>query len=317
MRTSATTSSHHYLHHQQQAQHASATDLPTSALPTLPITTAGSAPATAAVEAALAAAAAVPPTKKRKLVVRSQQNHSDHQQQRQQTQQRQRQLLLGIKPSEYALAAFRANGADIAKVQLSMEPTFQLPTQVMLDSYKPELLNLVRKDDLAGLQALHAIGKLVNCCNKFGESLLHLACRRGRTRVVRFLLQEADIHIHIRDDYLRTPLHDACWTCEPNFELVDMLIRHAPEHVVMSDARGFTPFDYVRKEHKGKWLRFLWERRGILKPGSGGGGSTTTALSNGIATRTAAAPTSAPLPTAILSSSTHSVGASSSKTSTC
>ena len=72
--------------------------------------------------------------------------------------------------------------------------------------------------------------------------------------------------MNIRDDYYRTPLHDACWTAEPQYELVDLLVRLAPHQLLMADIRGCTPFDYVREEHQGKWLRFLWERREILRP---------------------------------------------------
>merc|ERR1712183_78962 len=54
------------------------------------------------------------------------------------------------------------------------------------------------------------------CANRFGESLLHLACRRGRTDMVRFLVVEMgspprDV-LETMDDCHKTPLHDACWT---------------------------------------------------------------------------------------------------------
>jgi hypothetical protein len=48
--------------------------------------------------------------------------------------------------------------------------------------------------------------------------------------------------------------------------VVDMLLAAAPEHVLLKDERGFTPFDYVRRQDHGKWLRFLWERKHKLRP---------------------------------------------------
>ena len=116
------------------------------------------------------------------------------------------------------------------------------------------------------LRELHGNNALVNSCNQYGESLLHLSCRRSYTELTNFLVKEVNADLNIRDDYFRTPLHDACWTPTPNFELVDMLIREAPEHLVLEDVRGFTPFDYVRKDHWKQWLRFLWERRDLLRP---------------------------------------------------
>ena len=173
---------------------------------------------------------------------------------------------LEIKPADYVKSAFKANGFIVDDVKSEAEALFIKPSKEMLEAYKPEMLDCVRKNDIDKLKAMHKSGLLVNCCNKFGESMLHLACRRGNTDIVRFLLEEAKVNVNIRDDYHRTPLHDACWTTEPVYELVDLLMKLAPEHMIMPDARGYTPFDYVRKEHQGKWLRFLWERRTMLHP---------------------------------------------------
>jgi ankyrin repeat protein len=174
-----------------------------------------------------------------------------------------------ILPSDYVRAAFKANGVDMETVKRSAAERFIEPTQKMLDAYTKDILNSVRlkNGNLAQVQALHERGTLVvNCCNRYSESLLHLACRRGHTEIVRYLLETVQVDIHIRDDYHRTPLHDACWTIEPNYDLVDLLLRIAPEHLLLEDVRGFTPFDYVRPEHRGKWLRFLWERKDLLRP---------------------------------------------------
>lgn len=171
-----------------------------------------------------------------------------------------------IKPADYVKSAFKANGCDIEATKTASLKVFSEPTEEMISSYTSELLAVVRKNNMAELRKLHSEGKLVNSCNKFRESLLHLSCRRSFTEMTHFLIEDVNADINIRDDYFRTPLHDACWTPEPNFELVDMLIRVAPEHLLLEDVRGFTPFDYVRNDHWKQWLRFLWERRDLLKP---------------------------------------------------
>lgn len=172
---------------------------------------------------------------------------------------------LVFKPSDYAIAAFKANGTLLDETKQALR--FQPPTEEMIDAYNNEILKSVRNNDIAKVRQMHADGKLkVNCCNKFGESILHLACRRSYTDMVEFLIRDAKLEMNIRDDYKRTILHDALWTPEPNFELVDMLIREVPEYLLMEDVRGCTPLDYARREHWGKWLRFLWERRDILRP---------------------------------------------------
>ncbi|KAL3908574.1 MAG: hypothetical protein SGARI_002998 [Bacillariaceae sp.] len=203
-----------------------------------------------------------------------------------------------IRPSDYAKAAFKSNGHSVQEVRAQYEAKLQTPSKDMIQAYGSKVLNLVRQGDLEGLKKAQEEGTNVQCCNRFGESLLHLACRRSYTEIADFLIASTgkkDIEdkivenkpedakessttstatatttsqnmLHIRDDYQRTPLHDACWTVEPNLELVDLLLRHAPEQVVMEDVRGNTPFDYVRKDHYGMWLRFLWERKALLKP---------------------------------------------------
>lgn len=174
---------------------------------------------------------------------------------------------IAIKPSDYVRSAFKANGFGIDEIKKDADVLFTKPTQEMIEAYNPDVLNAIRKNDLNKVKELHRGGILtINGCNKFGESILHLACRRGYTDIVRYLLDVVKVDVNMRDDYNRTPLHDACWTTEPEFALVELLQTRAPHQLLMEDVRGFTPFDYVRGEHQGKWLRFLWERKATLRP---------------------------------------------------
>ncbi|OEU06641.1 ankyrin [Fragilariopsis cylindrus CCMP1102] len=108
-----------------------------------------------------------------------------------------------------------------------------------------------------------------NACNRFGESILHIACRRGHLEMVKFLIDEVGLRIDtIRDDYHRTPLHDAFWTPVASYDVVDFLLQqpNVVQLLLLKDVRGYTPLDYARSEDRGKWLRFLWERKAILRP---------------------------------------------------
>ena len=95
-------------------------------------------------------------------------------------------------------------------------------------------------------------------------SLLHIACRRGHADAVAFLVEEARVPVHRADDCGKTPLHDACWTPEPNFVVVEAILRASPALAVCQDCRGFVPFDYSRKNHSDQWIAFLAERRSIM-----------------------------------------------------
>lgn len=130
------------------------------------------------------------------------------------------------------------------------------------DIYDMEVSRAVRACDLDKMRKLHAAGKSFDASNRFGESLLHMACRRGNARIVKFLIEEAQVQVNVRDDMGRSCLHDACWTSSCNYDVMDVLMKVLPpEFWVMEDNRGHTPFDYVRREHWGPWLRYLRKKQ--------------------------------------------------------
>ena len=142
---------------------------------------------------------------------------------------------------------------------------FKKPSQEDLAAYDLEAVKAIRERDLEQLRAFHKQGRSLNACNQFGESLLHMACRRGDRETVSFLIREAEVRVDIRDDFGRTPIHDACWTSNPNFEVMDILISAADPYLLLAeDVRGSTPFDYARREHYSQWIKFLESREESL-----------------------------------------------------
>jgi ankyrin repeat protein len=147
-----------------------------------------------------------------------------------------------------------------------VESNFEEPQQFEIEAYGFEALDAVRKRDMEKLKQFHTEGRPLKCSNRFGESILHLACRKGFTDVVDFLINTAQVPLWVKDDFGRNPLHDACWTVEPNFELMDILIDKAPDLLLISDARGHTPLSYVRREHWDTWINYLNGKASSLKP---------------------------------------------------
>jgi ankyrin repeat protein len=138
---------------------------------------------------------------------------------------------------------------------------FFLPmTQANIDAYGEDMIRAIRKSDIDSLRTMKNNGRLLQCCNRFGESTIHMACRRSTVDVVSFLIKEGKVSIRVCDDYGRTPLHDAFWTAQPNFELMDLLLDEDPELLFVSDKRGHTPLDYTRKEHWDLWINYLSKR---------------------------------------------------------
>jgi ankyrin repeat protein len=144
--------------------------------------------------------------------------------------------------------------------------SFQTPNESDVESYDMESVRAVRTGDVERLRELYRSGKSLDACNAFGESLLHMACRRGDLKMVRFLLGEVKVRSNRCDDFGRNPLHDAMWTSTPHTEVMDVLMDHVdPSMLLAEDVRGNTPFAYARREHDAKWIEFLEQRKEKLR----------------------------------------------------
>eukprot|EP00549_Striatella_unipunctata_P024982 CAMPEP_0118697424 /NCGR_PEP_ID=MMETSP0800-20121206/14498_1 /TAXON_ID=210618 ORGANISM="Striatella unipunctata, Strain CCMP2910" /NCGR_SAMPLE_ID=MMETSP0800 /ASSEMBLY_ACC=CAM_ASM_000638 /LENGTH=124 /DNA_ID=CAMNT_0006596853 /DNA_START=167 /DNA_END=538 /DNA_ORIENTATION=+ len=115
----------------------------------------------------------------------------------------------------------------------------------------------VRQGDIATLRKIHDEGCSLERRNRFGESLLHMACRRGYSEIVKFFISDAGVNVRIKDDFGRNPLHDAFWTPTPNFDLVEDLLSECPQLLFITDKRGHAPIDYARRSDWTVWREFI------------------------------------------------------------
>lgn len=144
--------------------------------------------------------------------------------------------------------------------------SFHRPSKAATDAYDLGVVQAIRYNDMDRLRQLLREGKSFNACNRFGESLIHMVCRRGNVEIAKFLIKEACVDVDVRDDFGRTPLHDACWTSKPNVAIMDLLLDNvSPELLLVEDVRGHTPFQYARKEHYEEWLNYLKEKEEDLQ----------------------------------------------------
>lgn len=132
-----------------------------------------------------------------------------------------------------------------------------------IQNYDLSLVRAVRDQDM---DALRSRTSTLHAGNKFGETILHAACRRGALACVELLLDHHPIRVCC--DYGRTVLHDAVWTCQPNFLVIDRLLDACPDLLYISDRRGNCALDYVPVDQHAQWCEYL-EHRGIhrLRPG--------------------------------------------------
>lgn len=144
---------------------------------------------------------------------------------------------------------------------------FHKYTETEVEAYGMEVTTAVRSRNLEQLIELHQQGQILQCSNRFGESILHMACRQGNLKMVQYMVNEGNVTLRVKDDFGRTPLHDAFWSVSPNFELVDYLIEKCPSLLFICDVRGHSPLQYVRMEHESSWTAFLEKRQTTILQG--------------------------------------------------
>jgi Ankyrin repeats (3 copies) len=130
------------------------------------------------------------------------------------------------------------------------------PTALQKASYDLHLIGVIKSGESEDLNEILKAGISPNPCNTYGESLVHMVCRRGDYKLLQVFIQNG-CDLQVADDYGRTPLHDACWAAEPAFDMVRMLLDQDLTLLQMTDCRGFLPLSYVRKEHWPAWIQFI------------------------------------------------------------
>jgi hypothetical protein len=172
-----------------------------------------------------------------------------------------------VSPQDYLMYMLSSQGYDVPIRPYDAIPGFFAALdQEGVNSYGSDVLTATREGDLDALRAFHIAGRPLNCSNRFGESLMHLACRRSHLKVVHFLVHEVGVPLTIADDMGRSPLHDAFWTPKPNFELIDLIVTECPDLLYVSDKRGHLPLSYARQEHWSAWIEFLKQRSETVIP---------------------------------------------------
>lgn len=167
-------------------------------------------------------------------------------------------------PADYLKAIFSIQDSTKEWIQ-RRHFTFSEPAEEAMESYDLTVVRVIRDGNIKKLREMLDEGRQFDACNKFGESLIHMACRRGDVKLVQFLVDEAKVQISICDDFGRTILHDALWTSKPNFEVVAFLLKKVPPSMLLaSDVRGHTPFQYARREHWPTWIAFLRENASVI-----------------------------------------------------
>lgn len=176
--------------------------------------------------------------------------------------------LAEMKPCDMLHTILTEQGFSSEPVSYTKLPAdFFLPvTPDRVQAYDPTVLSAVRNHDLVTLRRLHAQGYPLQCCNAFGESLIHTVARRGYADLMEFLVHDAQVSVRVCCDSGRTVLHDACWNASPNFDCIALIVQACPDLLLVADNRQLTPLAYVPKDAWGDWCSFLQDHPEWLIP---------------------------------------------------
>mmetsp|Transcript_9249 Transcript_9249/g.13113 ORF Transcript_9249/g.13113 Transcript_9249/m.13113 type:complete len:604 (+) Transcript_9249:124-1935(+) len=179
-----------------------------------------------------------------------------------------------ISPQDFLEKMIKSRGYSTAR-HCSLEGGYHCkPTELQTASYGVKIIEAVRGSNVELLSALLQSGLSPNSCNSFGESIVHMACRRSDYKILKLLVDNGAC-LQVSDDFGRTPLHDACWTAKPCFKSIELILGKDERLLHIVDCRGSTPLAYVKQEQWQDWIEFLdrqkevyWSPRDIGNEGS-------------------------------------------------
>ncbi|CAM9972902.1 unnamed protein product, partial [Ectocarpus sp. 12 AP-2014] len=173
----------------------------------------------------------------------------------------------GTHPEDFLHALLRERGYTTEMVAMKETVYHRPPEPDQVAAYDKAILRAVLDEDEAALERMRADGRRMDACNRFGDSILHMACRRGRAAALRFLLRAAGpAGVVSSDDFGRTVMHDACWTSSPRFDVASAVLDADTRLLRTLDSRGSSPLQYVPEDQWPLWCAFFESRKEVYWP---------------------------------------------------
>lgn len=170
-------------------------------------------------------------------------------------------------PEDFLHEILRERGYSTEMVAVKDTVFHRAPEPEQVAGYDKAILSAVLDEDEVVLERMRASGRRMDACNKFGDSVLHMACRRGRVGALRYFLRVCGPGgVVLSDDFGRTVMHDACWTASPRFDVASSVLDVDTRLLRMVDSRGSSPLQYVPQDQWALWCAFFESRKEIYWP---------------------------------------------------
>lgn len=174
--------------------------------------------------------------------------------------------------SERKLSSHMASVVGSTGKKRTRAPSFMplpSPNDDLVDAYDNDVARAIRQNDGTALRdLLYEEDRCFHGVNRNGETLLHLACRRGNLDAVEFLVLDAAVSTDAVDSMGRTILHDVLWRprYQEAMEILDFLLCVvSPALLVAEDIRGHSCFDYSRKDDYEVWMAFIQKYSNLIQ----------------------------------------------------
>lgn len=107
-----------------------------------------------------------------------------------------------MSPQAYLDLMIHSRGYSTRRFRSVQTGYYNKPTKFQQASYNVHLIKLARKDEVQALREIFEAGISPNPANAFGESLMHMVCRRGHFETLRMMLGTGAT-VQVCDDYGR------------------------------------------------------------------------------------------------------------------
>lgn len=173
----------------------------------------------------------------------------------------------GTHPEDFLHSILKERGYSTEMAAMKETVFHRAPEPDQVAAYDKAILRAVLDEDETSLERMRVSGRRMDACNRFGDSVLHMACRRGRAVALRFLLRSTGpAGVVLSDDFGRTVLHDACWTASPRFDVASAVLDVDKRLLRTLDSRGSSPLQYVPEDQWPLWCAFLESRKEVYWP---------------------------------------------------
>jgi hypothetical protein len=170
-----------------------------------------------------------------------------------------------ISPQVYFESVLQSRGHSTKVHHAKKCAYYSTPTPLQQASYGAHVVELIRENDARSLRELLEVGLSPNAANAQNESIVHLACRLGHAGILRVLI-EFGCKVLVSDDNGRTPMHEACWSPTPSFEIVEILLQKDRQILLVADTRGDLPLTYVKDENWSAFTSLIVQEKDIFWP---------------------------------------------------